>query len=522
MAEDEGVIFSNLPRRRGERDDDDDERARNRAHWAMRMSNQEGPLPPRPRPSGKGGPSLGASNTPPILSGAPVVTGIAAVGQTLACDHGLWYGAPTGYAYQWLRDGANIGGATSATYVVVSGDLTHAISCKVTATNANGSTPATSNALTIVALPANTTAPVISGSLTVGSTLSCTTGTWSNSPTSYAYQWMRGASNISGATSATYVTVTADGGTSLTCVVTATNAAGSASATSNALSIAAAPTLPVNTVAPVASGTATVGSTLSCTAGTWTGSPTPTYAYQWLRNGTNISGATSSTYVTVTADGGTSVSCTVTATNTAGGASATSNAISVAAAVASSVWSATDAAANSMTLTNGGLTFAPTTTANGSIRGTVSKTSGKLYVEFLANATNSADYIYWGLASSGFTATGALLGTSNYSGGVRYGTTSVSTGFTANYYVQPVPAVNDVISLAIDFMAGSIWVAQNNVWLNGSNPATGSLPILSFVPGTVGALFPAMSTTSLNETWTLQPTAASQKYAPPSGFSAWG
>ena len=63
-------------------------------------------------------------------------------------------------------------------------------------------------------VPANTAAPVASGSLTVGSTLSCTQGTWTNSPTSYAYQWQRGGANISGATSASYVTVTADGGTS--------------------------------------------------------------------------------------------------------------------------------------------------------------------------------------------------------------------------------------------------------------------------------------------------------------------
>ena len=38
-----------------------------------------------------------------------------------------------------------------------------------------------------VSPPVISVAPVASGSLTVGSTLSCTTGTWTNSPTSYAY-----------------------------------------------------------------------------------------------------------------------------------------------------------------------------------------------------------------------------------------------------------------------------------------------------------------------------------------------
>lgn len=81
---------------------------------------------------------------------------------------------------------------------------------------------------------------------------------------------------------------------------------------------------PTNTAVPVISGTTSVGSTLTTTNGTWTGTPTPTYTYQWKRGGTNIGGATSSTYLLVTADAGTTITVTVTATNTAGSASATS------------------------------------------------------------------------------------------------------------------------------------------------------------------------------------------------------
>lgn len=87
------------------------------------------------------------------------------------------------------------------------------------------------------AAPTNSVAPVISGTTTVGQTLSTTNGTWANSPTSYTYQWKRDGSNISSATASTYVVVGADSGASITCAVTATNAAGSASATSNALSV---------------------------------------------------------------------------------------------------------------------------------------------------------------------------------------------------------------------------------------------------------------------------------------------
>lgn len=85
---------------------------------------------------------------------------------------------------------------------------------------------------------------------------------------------------------------------------------------------------PSNSVAPVASGTGTVGQTLSCTTGTWTGSPA--FTYQWKRDGVNIGGATSSTYLLVSDDGGTTATCAVTGTNAGGSASATSNGIAVA------------------------------------------------------------------------------------------------------------------------------------------------------------------------------------------------
>jgi hypothetical protein len=82
--------------------------------------------------------------------------------------------------------------------------------------------------------PVNSVAPVVSGSLTVGSALSVTDGTWSGSPTGYTYQWKRDATNV-GTNANSYTLVSGDVGASMTCVVTATNAAGSASATSNAL-----------------------------------------------------------------------------------------------------------------------------------------------------------------------------------------------------------------------------------------------------------------------------------------------
>jgi subtilisin family serine protease len=84
--------------------------------------------------------------------------------------------------------------------------------------------------------PVNTALPVISGTAQAGQTLTASNGSWQNSPTSYAYQWLRcssGCSSIGGATAATYQVVSADVGATLEVKVTATNTGGSASATSN-------------------------------------------------------------------------------------------------------------------------------------------------------------------------------------------------------------------------------------------------------------------------------------------------
>lgn len=82
---------------------------------------------------------------------------------------------------------------------------------------------------------------------------------------------------------------------------------------------------PVNTVAPAVTGTASPDSVLTTTNGTWTGSPTPTFTYQWQRVTTNIGGATSSTYTVQNADLGSTLRCVVTATNALGAVSANSN-----------------------------------------------------------------------------------------------------------------------------------------------------------------------------------------------------
>lgn len=90
--------------------------------------------------------------------------------------------------------------------------------------------------------PVNTVAPLLSGGTGLGNTFSCTTGSWTNAPLSYTYQWRRGGTAISGATSATYLSVAADASTVLTCAVVASNNGGvsTAQVSSNSITVAAA------------------------------------------------------------------------------------------------------------------------------------------------------------------------------------------------------------------------------------------------------------------------------------------
>jgi surface protein len=238
---------------------------------------------------------------------------------------GGWGNSPTSYTYQWKRGATNIG-TNANTYTLVAADSGAAITCVITATNASGSTPATSNTITAqtYSAPVNTIAPVISGTTTLGSTLSSTIGAWNGNPSpTYGYQWRRNAVNIPSATGSTYVLVLADSGAAITCVVTATNALGSSSATSNTIT-ANTYAAPVNSSPPFISGTTTIGSVLTSTFGGWLNSPT-SYAFQWNRNGSPIPSATTSSYTLVQADSASAITCVVTATNAFGSTPSTSN-----------------------------------------------------------------------------------------------------------------------------------------------------------------------------------------------------
>lgn len=81
-----------------------------------------------------------------------------------------------------------------------------------------------------MAVPVNTVAPAITGTVDVGETLTSSTGTWTGGADSYAYQWQRIvdglASDISGETANDYVVSVADSHNTIRVKVIATNNSG--------------------------------------------------------------------------------------------------------------------------------------------------------------------------------------------------------------------------------------------------------------------------------------------------------
>jgi hypothetical protein len=178
------------------------------------------------------------------------------------------------------------------------------------------------------AVPQNSSPPTISGTAREGNTLTASNGTWSNSPTSFAYQWQRcgadgtGCADISGAMNRTYTLASADADHTVRVQVTAKNADGQSTANSAASDVVSSRAAPVNNTRPTISGTAKVGEELTASNGTWAGGAT-SFTYQWQRctssvSCTNVDGATARTYGVRSADAGDMLRVVVTAHNASG------------------------------------------------------------------------------------------------------------------------------------------------------------------------------------------------------------
>lgn len=249
-----------------------------------------------------------------------VISGDRVVGQMLTVSEPTWNSGLAVATRQWLRNGVAISGATGTTYTTVAADLGKTISVRTTATAAGYPSyvgVVSAGLIVAAAPPVNTVAPVVTvvggGEARVEKTVSTTAGTWSVSGLTFGYQWYRGATKITGATSTTYVLSAADLGFEISARVTASKA--------GLQSVVAS-----SQVASVLTGAAPVGSipSISVAAGafkasavTWSLPVTVTHQWQVSPNGvtwTDVDGGTSDTLPTSTVLAGWQVRVVVTGT----------------------------------------------------------------------------------------------------------------------------------------------------------------------------------------------------------------
>ncbi len=287
------------------------------------------------------------ATAPPAISGSPIV------GRVLTAASGTWTGAATiRFSYQWRRCSSAGGDCSdtsgrSQTYRVGSDDRGHALRVLVRARNGTGLAFALSGSTGQVSGPPAPASPQVSalprivGTAQFGGQLVGSRGSWTNTPSSFGYTWLRcdraggTCGPISGAHASAYSLLSADVGHTIRFQVDAKNAGGTTRAVSAAFgpvqpAAARAKNPPVNTAKPTISGTAQEGQTLTGNRGTWTNSPT-NFEYSWQRcnrNGNGCDGigkAHGTTYTLTGDDVGHRIVFRVKASNADGGNKATSD-----------------------------------------------------------------------------------------------------------------------------------------------------------------------------------------------------
>jgi hypothetical protein len=269
------------------------------------------------------------------IPGNPIVSGTPVVGRSLSGNGGMaWTPTPATYAWQWLRNGSPIVGATSQMYTLTDSDVGYRLALRLTGSRTGYTTGSRTSVQTSAVLAAvvpafdSTSAPYLHPSEIVRAygMLESNLGSgmanrgWSPEPTEWQYQWLRNGISISGAIEHQYETGEDDVGARISLQVT-----GLRSGLQSALRVSgqtavvrepfefSTPWLP--TISGFSGG---VYSRLQANVEEWYCSgcvpaQAPTsYNYQWLRDEAPILGANSRTYDTTFQDASRDVSVEVT------------------------------------------------------------------------------------------------------------------------------------------------------------------------------------------------------------------
>ena len=281
---------------------------------------------------GGGGGSAGDSAAPTVEK--PAITAPPASQTVEAGKTATFTVTATGgetLAYQWKKNGTDVSGATTSTYTTpVTAIADNGSKYSVAVTNSAGTTTSSEATLTVTA-PAVVVAtkPVITTHPAAQTVVTGTTASFSVSASGtvpFSYQWKKDGKDIAGATSSSYTTpatTMADDGTRFSVMVT--NSAGSVTSNEAKLGVSATAVKPAITTQPAAQ-SVVAGSVASFSVSV---SGTSPFIYQWKKNGTDISGATSIPYTIATTTMADSGAYSVVVTNSAGKATSTDATLTV-------------------------------------------------------------------------------------------------------------------------------------------------------------------------------------------------
>lgn len=256
------------------------------------------------------------ATTPPQLSGIP------GVGSLLQIHNPIWSLPGVSTSYQWFSDNVAIPGATGQTFVPGLAQAGTTIHAQVTGLLAGlPLINVLTDSLPIPAAPEQqlgaTSQPALAGTAKVGRTITVSDPRWNTDGVQHAYQWLRDGAPITAATTAAYLLTPADLGRAVTATVTGTkHGFTSATVDTDPVTPAVGDAI-VPSLQPRLTGTPAPGQTLTATPGTWGTGETPTFGYQWLRDGTVLAGLSGATYVVTAADLGRTLALRVTATRAA-------------------------------------------------------------------------------------------------------------------------------------------------------------------------------------------------------------
>ncbi len=195
--------------------------------------------------------------------------------------------------YQWQRNGVNIPGATDSTYNIGWVQLSDAGTYRVNVTNPGGTV--TSDSVTLTVTPVVIPPPAITGqprSKEVAVGAATFFGVAANGAAPITYQWQRNGVNIAGATNSNYNIASAQLSDAGTYRVNVTNPGGTVSSDSAVLTVTPVAVPPPTITGQPQNRVATVGTATSFSVVATGNTP---ITYQWVRNGSDLSGATGNT-----------------------------------------------------------------------------------------------------------------------------------------------------------------------------------------------------------------------------------